>query len=347
MPIEPFPPCRICSRPVSDRRPLCLYCGERLVADLHDIPALLADLTITQTGQARLTAHVGARSAEIPLPIRSIAGAPHDDDPDQDDPVGAELVGDVAYAQLRLAVTKWADRLADHQHVTVPIGAPSLRVMVASARAIRADGTHLPTPIRIYRGNTTSVRLARRDADTLTTPATVVEQAAMWLANDPAALRDHDRAHHLYSDITRAVRRIRSVIDRPRDRRYIGACQGRTPDGGVCGTELLAGHGETWVRCQTCTQQSRVADVLRATLTAADPMLVTLDEALQLLERVDEYIPRGTAHSWISRRQLTPRAWRNSEGRIVDVRRHRGDEPMYPLGDFRRLRLANPRKGMR
>ncbi|WP_040743933.1 hypothetical protein [Nocardia transvalensis] len=340
----PFPPCRICDRPVPDRRPLCQLCGNRLVTDLREIPALLADLTVTRTGQARYSPqHLGARPAERPMPVRSVAGAPNEDHPSTDDPVGAELVGDRALGRLHEAVISWALTIARQQNTTIPVGAPSLRQMAVNART-QTIGP-MVVPVHVQRLHSHTVRLARRHGEAIATPATVLEQVAMWLANDPHVLRHHPNADRLYRDITRAVAGIGSVIDRPHERRYIGACDGQLPDGSACGTELRADTGETWIRCNTCGQQSRVADILSYTLTAADPMVVTLDEALRLFERIDEPLPRGTADSWVSRRQLLPRAWRTGDGRIVDTRQRRTDEPMYQLGDIRRLRRANPGKG--
>lgn len=315
--------CTECERPVADGAVLCRTCGEYLAERLNAIPGMLYELATTRAGLARFRSALEAsQGSEAPLLVQSIA---RNDDHES----GAELVGDRALARLARLEDElfgWARVLGEELAVCPAVGTAYLIDLVYQRRGD-----------------------AGRDAAALTfLPATLLEQTAVWLAIHTDRLRAHEAAPELNAELHRAIRGVQHVIDRPAERRSIGACTTRGDDGYPCGFELRAGKDdtgkdETWIRCPRCKQQCEVAAVLRDTLAAADRLLFTLDEVQALLERVEEPIPRGTIHSWVSRRQLLARGWRRPDGRIVAVTTGERDKPMYRLGEIRHLRTMGLR----
>jgi hypothetical protein len=68
--------CTICSSPTGDSGRLCRTHTDELLRDLNSVPDLVAELDITRTRQARITAEKhGGRSAERPLPWNEHAAA--------------------------------------------------------------------------------------------------------------------------------------------------------------------------------------------------------------------------------------------------------------------------------
>lgn len=333
--------CAECGRPVGDRLALCTYCGARLVAELLSVPGVLADLTTTRTGQGRLSSQrAGGRSAEMPLPIQSAARG-------LKDPVGAELRGDRAYDRLVVTLAGWARVLAEHLAVEIPIGARGLQQLAINGRRQPADLETIPS----RSPNGKFVRTIRRHPDALTSPATPIEQAAVWMACHPHELRAHEAAHEMLTEITGALEQVRRIVDRPVELNYLGPCSTELPGGMDCGFVLRAERGETYVRCGRCKTQFAVADLQARAREIAEDRLYTLGEMGNILSAVGSPVPPRTLRWWTTHRKhdrLEPRGWQHVDAygvRITDHQIADTDKPVYRLGDALKLAERDKNEG--
>lgn len=338
--------CAECSRPVGDRLTLCTHCGDRLRAELLSVPGVLADLTTMRSGQARFTSQrVGSRGAEVALPVQSIARDRHESQPQ--DPVGAELRGDRGYTRLETAVTGWARVLGEHLGEDIPIGARGLQQLAVNGRTQPAD--HTAVPVRDAQGK--FVRVARRHPDALTSPATPIEQAAVWMACYPHQLRAHEAAGEMLAEITDALTELRRIVDRPAELRYLGPCPGQLHDGVPCEFGLRAEPGETWVRCGRCNTQHSVPDLQAKARGIAEDQLYTLFEMRSVLAAVGTVVSKQTLHWWANGRKenrLEPRGWQHADGgrvRITDHQISERDRQVYRLGDALALAARDEKQG--
>lgn len=336
--------CTVCERPVGDARALCITCRGELTKALQEIPGLYADLIILRSRQARLTSgRTGGRSAEDPLPIRLV-------DPTRRD---WKMQGDRALGHLADVVCGWARVIAEGLAVELPIGAPALVQLVANARCGPDNREHVD-PVRTTdaHGHTVHVRQPQRDPVALTTtPATAVEQCAIWLVCHPHDLSAHPAAGVMYTEIADAVAGLRRVVDRPTDRRYLGPCptvlEGHDEDGRprTCSVELRAEQGRNLVRCARCRTEHDVQALEAATLARAENEVWTVAELLHVLKSIGTPIPRSTLYDWARTRRITPRGYKHG-ARITDHRIALDDPEVYRLGDVRDVarRDTSPRK---
>lgn len=307
--------CTECDRPVPDSLPLCRTCGDGVVTALLAVPSLIADLTITRSRLDRVGgSRDGGRSAETALPVRAIGRR------------GVELVGDRALMRLQTAVSTWARLLAEELRVEIPVGAPGLIVLVHNGRGPRRDRAAIPL-----------------------TPASPLEQAAIWLACHPHELRRHEAAHDLLVDVTHGVAGLRVAVDRPIELRYLGQCAGHLTDGSVCGSELRAALDASWVRCRRCRMQWEIARIEADARAAVEDSLYPLADMARVLAGLGATIPRPTLYTWAQRRRMEPRGWQHidNEGRrrITDHRIAEGDQQVYRLGDALKLAARDEREG--
>ncbi|MGV9666952.1 hypothetical protein [Nocardia niigatensis] len=329
--------CPACMRPAPDGWYLCVTCADRLVAELLAVPGLVDDWTTTRAGLARVSAgRYGGRSAETALPVQSIAR----DLPEwaEQDEVGAALRGDRARDRLDNAVGTWARVIAEDLGVEIPIGARGLVQLAVNARAGRLDAPPVVEVVRwlegvVVRGIESArvgpprqrARIVRRGADALSTPATPIEQAAVWLACHSHALRTHRAAGEALADITGATDAMRRVVDRS-EQRYRGVCP-------HCSAELRAGLGESYVRCRGCWAQYDVAEIEATARNSAAEQLYTAYELLRVLPELDAPVSKTTLYRWIRTHKLAERGWMDRARRITDTKRNPTDTAVYRCGD--------------
>lgn len=300
--------CCNCGRVVGDALPLCASCADELTRDLFAVPGLVADMTVTEARQARMSraGAVGGRSNEAPLPYAADrTGAP------RSMPLDA----------LACAIAGWARDIADTAGLDIAalLDAPGLRALTANQRGG-----------------------PRSDPASLTVDGLLdFEVAAVWMAHDAQALRRHPAVDELHAEITDVVAHVRMAVDRLPELSYKGPCPGLWGDiSGVlyqCGADLYAEKGQDWVKCRRCGSNHDVREINRIAMEHVEDMLFTASELHDLLAELGSPVPKGTLWSWASRRQLRPRGWKRN-GRITDHWIHRNDPPVYRLGDVLRLR---------
>lgn len=337
--------CRRCARPVPDNLTLCQTCGDAVVADLLSVPGLWVELQTTRAGLGKVTAdRAGGRPAETPLPIRTAArgiGIP-----------GAlfaprpAMQGDNVIAALGNTISTWARLFAEQHHVDIPIGAPALVQITANNRHRRQlpenstgrepDRTTAVIEHRLVKGERVRmVRVSRADAEMLTDPVTVIEQAAVWLACHPRELRGLPAAAELADDIHRALNHIRALVDRPREPRPIGPCP-------ACGVELREyvddrGGLPAFTKCSACKALHSVDIVMEKALHAIRDRLLTVAEIVRVTHDFGAPVSRATIYRWSDDRLIEPRGWMHQDKtygtRITDRQIQRGDAQVFRLGD--------------
>ncbi|MFI6368687.1 hypothetical protein ACIBG0_38895 [Nocardia sp. NPDC050630] len=311
--------CVACERPVADAAPLCTKCGQRTIEALHKVPGLLDEFAVTRAGLARMTARVGGRTADIALPVRVTTGR------------GVVLEGDRAYNHLVNSVTTWARALAEDLGVEPYIGGPYLLELAEARRGmLTADRTAAALPAA---------------------PPDATAQAAVWLAHHRHQLRAHEAADELLDDITTAVEQLTRFVDRPVERRYLGACSATFDDGAQCGFGLRAelddlGRTAAYVYCGRCRARYDVHRIEADATVVAREQCYSLAELLRLLPALGQPIAKPTLYRWANKeRRIEPRGWRHGDDdgwRITDHRIADDDVQVYRLGDVLDLAQREP-----
>lgn len=311
--------CTECSRPLGDNAILCRTCVDTLCEQLLMVPALLAELTVTRAGQGRSGPATAGRPAETPLPIR-VRGR-------------RSFPGQSAVQRLETTVIGWARLIGEEQGVVPAVHTAYLVDITQAQRlTLRAQQTRDHAP----------------DAAALAEPVSALEQAAVWLAHQRRDIARHEAANELANDVRGAVGALAAVIW-PANRQYLGLCttkDARTLE--LCGQELHAEVGATYVRCRRCRWQYDVADLKAEVLAGADDRLYRLADILRVLDEFGCRVPRTTLYRWARLGDLAPRGWehRDEHGtRITDHRIGERDAQVYRLGDARRLAARERREG--
>ncbi|MFF2115268.1 hypothetical protein, partial [Rhodococcus koreensis] len=186
--------CHHCGR-ITDTD-LCDLCTKSLVKDLHAIPGLVSDMTITRARLDRMTVgRHGGKSAETSLPVRL----------DQYDRRPTQRPLDV----LTNEIGTWARDLATliGEDLDAALDSRGLRQLVHNHRQKRRDPAALSTET-----------------------AFDVELAAIWLTHYPNEIRRHPAAAELHDGIADAIAYVRKVIDRQPELVYKGPCIHRMYD---------------------------------------------------------------------------------------------------------------------
>lgn len=301
--------CHNCGRTVGDALPLCIPCSEALTRDLLAVPGLVADMTVTEVRQARMSRGKAiGKSSETALPYAA-------------DRTGAPRT--LPLDALANAVGTWARDVAEAARLDIValIDSSGLRVLTANQRGgPRSDPASL-TVDGLYD----------------------FEVAAVWMAHDAQALRRHPAIDDLHDEITDVVASVRMAVDRLPELAYKGPCPS-VADERLCGADLYVEKGQDWVKCRRCGSNHDVREINRAAREQIEDMLFTASELHDLLAELGSPVPKGTIWSWASRRQLQPRGWKRN-GRITDHWICRSDPPVYRLGDVLELRAESGRCG--
>jgi len=311
-------PCTECERPVADGAPLCKTCGERIIDDLNEVPGLLAEFAVYRAGLARMSVRVGSRSTSEQLPISITTKR------------GVVLEGDPMYHRLVNAVTTWTRVLAEELGQEVEIGEPWLVELAITRRDAAPDRG---------REHTDAAKLPAAPPD-------ATAQAAVWLAMRRHELRAHDAARDIFHDIGGAVAAMRRLVDRPVERRYLGACttllDEHDPDS-RCGYAIRAeisdsGKVAAYAYCGRCRTRYDVADIDAKARATAMERVFSLAELVHLTRGLGERISRATIYRWAQQRRIEPVSWGHVEEdgsmRITDHKVAEEDVQMFRLKDL-------------
>lgn len=212
-----------------------------------------------------------------------------------------------AVHELGNALTTWARVVAEGHRMRVDVRGPALAAWTAKLPR-RVD------PARIKLG-----------------PLTSLELAACWLAEHVQLIRAHPAARQAHSEITGAITKARSKVDRRAPLAYRGQCW-------ECDAELRAAPRAAIVTCPSCGERHNGPKLRAWLLDQAEDHLVTAAELSAALTALSEKsVAVGTIHSWRSRGQLAPHAWLHQARFVVPRPLHTRDRPLYRVGDARPL----------
>ncbi|MGY4098065.1 hypothetical protein ACW2Q0_00635 [Nocardia sp. R16R-3T] len=309
--------CFGCFRQLGDGAPLCRDCVGRLVDALLSVPGLLHELTITRAGLGRTAPRVGgARPSEPPLPVRTVPRSE-----------GTTLPGERVVRALEVSLIGWGRAISEDLGVCPAVHTAHLVDLVHRYRAMPLGETARQCGMRAE---------ARPDLGAIgETPASVGEQAAVWLARHPEQLRQHEAAPELLDELTRAIKSLQRIVWPPQ-RRYLGLCPALLDDGTTCGHERSADIEATHSKCPRCGDHRPISDLQKLARRAAEDRLYTISELEQVTASVGARVPRRTLFRWQKEHTITPRGWQHhSTGgtRITDHPIGPSDQRVYRLGD--------------
>lgn len=245
---------------------LCSNCTDRLEHDLGDIVAIVAELDVTISKQARIGSGGKGGLARERMPLN----------------VGAMQVAD----DLQNTLTTWARDVGGEWQPDQD------RLVVARAKAQPFVG---PFHRQCPHPSCDRMRVVLID------PAPpMLTQVAAYLLSNIEVIRKHAAVDELADEITEAIRRARQVVDRPADRQYLGTCLAEF-EGVTCTEEVWARPGAKEVTCRVCGVCHEVAERRAWLLKRAEDMLCTVKEASSYLGevgdiRVTEASIRGYLH---------------------------------------------------
>lgn len=152
---------------------------------------------------------------------------------------------------------------------------------------------------------------------------------ARWLRTNPNTIRYSQHTADMVDQIGYAIAKARSVIDRPAERRYAGAC----PD---CRMDLYVREEATHITCPGCARifrsDQRYADLLAE---LRDRLATAAEIAAGVGRLTGNPLSRNTITQWHTRGRLVPRG-HTPEG-----------HPMYRIGDVLDLARSPKREKSR
>lgn len=176
---------------------------------------------------------------------------------------------------------------------------------------------------------------------------------AIWLRVNLPAIRRLDLAdqhgnHQLYNDVNALVGssqkggKLVAAINRT-ERHFAGPCPTVTGHNNrgeavTCGENLYAEFDERTVACPKC--QCRIDVQRNQRQVAADRDLMTIDQLIDVLDTMDEHVPRATIERWIKARRLRNHGYLHN-GAPVKFHIRRTDPALYSLKRARHLRARD------
>lgn len=137
-------------------------------------------------------------------------------------------------------------------------------------------------------------------------PADTLQAMSAWLLWRVDGLGLSDLGSDAVSEITRAVGRARSVIDRPAERKYAGPCE--------CGRDLYSKPGAKLTKCKGCEREYDVEAMVSWMRAGVLGRLVTAREGTTLLGRFDLPTKQDTIDKWHERKRIVDHG-SNAEGK--------------------------------
>lgn len=134
-------------------------------------------------------------------------------------------------------------------------------------------------------------------------PADTVPAMCGWLHTHAGWLRSSEHGPLALTELSAAVTSLRSLVDRPADRWYAGACGATLDDGSTCRYELRPRKPEGSLRCAACGTVHDIAARRRLLLDEAR------DRALPASDLARAIVWLGEYHAAAERLEDRIRAW--------------------------------------
>lgn len=261
---------------------LCRGCGDRLASWLGDMPALLAELDLRISRQAKVTRH-GGKPRPRPTDVHG-----HRDEALRSTP----LPWDVEAAELRDVASNElgtdAREIAEHHGIDLP-------VFVRRGHAEVCPGGHREPWTDLIPGQ--------------------VEAAVGWLLEVVESVRYMDTGPEIIDRIGWLHAELERAIDRSPVRIFAGPCRAETLGEDLwpacCVADLHARADRSSTRCETCgtvhdliERRQHLADLIEDALVPLDEVM----DALPLLVPGVRDIPASTVRGWRLRGRLVVRS---------------------------------------
>lgn len=297
---------------------LCGRCEAKIREILREMPWWLDRLTETAVGHARLG-----------TPVRRARAAPKHFRGD-DSPI-AEFPQD------------------DDQTTTSDVEALRQRHIAVRRQALAMGGVH-PSASELLDTITNMLSTWIRDiCETRSVEPPALRHAkpmGAWLAARTNTIAAADGADEFLDELTERFRAVRRVVNRPTPLVPYGPCPAKSGDK-RCATPLLARVGASEVTCARCKTQHDTSDIIDQYLSGRDDQHFTRKEILIVMSILGESISARRFQRWCTPKklpdgttqppQLRPRGYRRPDGRRGIARHSDEDEPVYMLGDVRKL----------
>jgi hypothetical protein len=152
-----------------------------------------------------------------------------------------------------------------------------------------------------------------------------------WLAH---ATDEHGGpyAASVFAEIRDCASRMRSLVDGPQAGRYAGPCSTQTPDGTMCGQDVIARAGAAYGTCKACGSRYDVDEQQAWMREEIEGYLARPVKIAGILLRLGSPIGYSTIASYAAKGQLI------SHG--IDDK----GKPLYRIGDVIDLRMGARRQ---
>lgn len=202
--------------------------------------------------------------------------------------------------------------------------------------------------------------VAQLDKHTATPPTAIRDlkpaHAAWWLAYNTHDIAKMPNAGMCFRDIDRHIKTIEHVINRPPPTRFCGPCPNMLQPIDCscskthphpCQTELRAPVDDTMVSCPHCHSLHNTDQLQNMLWRRLADRLVTYPQLVEICRRTAQPVPvRSTLYKWVTQRRLRVRGYVRAgvRGRIAPTKHSDTDQPVYRLGDVRKLMAEKPRR---
>jgi hypothetical protein len=149
---------------------------------------------------------------------------------------------------------------------------------------------------------------------------------AIWLGHNVNAIAAGDDAGMCMDEISGAVHRILTTINRPIPPRFCGPCPSEHPDDASrrCNHQLTARGDAIEVTCPQCANTHNTDDLWQRMLNEVGPMRFTVEEIHAMMARFGEPLSDRTFRHWRKIGKIKPSGYRRHDGKT---------SAMYRLSD--------------
>ena len=272
------PECPIDGKPIHDNAYICAGCGQTLTKALLHIADLHAELDVTLTRQAQITATNGT-----PPPPPEDAPIAEDRKTERWGAAVQQVPFHIGASEIKRAVanvvTTWARIILEERGMDLPpIPEPPI------------GPTH-PTECKHQSCNV--IRWHIKDSE-ITHAAKFIGEWVWWLRKRP-------EAPEAYSDLLMVDMQLERVIDRPAPLKYAGPCN-------ICRKDLYAREGAGTVDCRPCDRTYDMDQRREYLLEVVEDRLERASHIARAVTDLGSPISADRIRKWAERGRLLPHA---------------------------------------